>query len=152
MRSHVDGTRTSTAARSQQQVTATQQPHSNHTATILCAHTHDIALCRVTHPLTCCLLCPRAAASLQRLSSVLSSPQLASPLHPSFFDSLQTARARYKQLLIHMHVQHCMRRQNGELGDDEQDEEAEGDDDSDSEVGRRSHDMRRIAKAAELSF
>ena len=115
------------------------------------------ALCQC-HSRTGCFSLPlsmpsiRATASLHRLSTLLSSPSLASPLHPSFFDSLQTVRTRYKQLLIHMHVQHCMRRQSNELGDNEQDDDAEGENDDTREVGRRSQDMRRIAQAAELSF
>ena len=98
------------------------------------------------------IVVPRATTSLQRLSMTLSSSSLASPLHPSFFDSLQTARARYKQLLVHMHVQHCMRRQSGELSEDEQDDGTEGGEDGDSKSGGRSRDIRRIAQAAELSF
>ena len=85
----------------------------------------------------------------------MSSAPLASPLHPSFFDSLQTARARYKQLLIHMRVQHCMRRQKDGLGGDEADggdEEADGDEEGENGADRRTQDMRRVAQAVELSF
>lgn len=89
--------------------------------------------------LTC--LC-RASSSLTRLHALLSSPALSSPTHPDFFDSLQSVRHKYKQLLIHLNVHSCMRRQTGDLDSLP----------TPSSTSSQPPDPRVLAQAAELSF
>ena len=84
----------------------------------------------------------RCLQSLQRLQALLRSESMRSPLHPDFFDSLQTVRTRFKQLLVALGVQSCIRR----AADDLDTATAA------AEEGGAALSMQSIARAAELSF
>ena len=95
----------------------------------------------------------RALRSLSRVRAVLSSSAMASPLHPGFFDALQSVRTKYKQLLIHLDLHQCMRRQAGDLDPTPSSSSSSSSFSSASlSSAHSSSDIRAVARAAELSF